>query len=108
MVGSLADNVRMAGGFRMKGVVLAALVALVFLAGRASVGKESEGLSTAFVRASSQAQGAVAHLIVTRLVRAQDPFEGFFDDVFARRFYRRGAPAVGRETSMGSGVIVDA
>jgi serine protease Do len=98
----------MAGEFRMKAALLAVLLALAFLAGRVSVDRETEGLSTAFVRASSQAQGAVAHLIVTRLVRAHDPFEGFFDDVFARRFYRRGAPAVGRETSMGSGVIVDA
>jgi serine protease Do len=64
--------------------------------------------SKAFVAAARAAQPAVVHLIVTRLVRVRDPFEDFFSDEFARRYYRRRAPQVGKETSQGSGVIVDA
>ncbi len=63
--------------------------------------------SKAFVAAARTAQPAVVHLIVTKLVRYRDPFEDFFSDEFARRFYRRRSPQVGKETSQGSGVIVD-
>jgi serine protease Do len=64
--------------------------------------------SKAFIAAAKAAQPAVVHLIVTKLVRIQDPFGDFFSDEFARRFYRRRPPQVGKETSQGSGVIVDA
>jgi len=60
--------------------------------------------SKAFVGASKAVQPAVAHLVVTRLVRARDPFEDFFSDEFARRFFRRG---IQEQKSMGSGVIID-
>jgi serine protease Do len=64
--------------------------------------------SKAFVAAAKAAQPAVAHLIVTRLVRFRDPFEDFFNDPAFERFFRRRMPQrVGKETSMGSGVIVD-
>ena len=65
--------------------------------------------SRAFVAASKAAQPAVAHLIVTTLVRFRDPFEDFFSDEFAQRFFRRRMPdRIGKQTSMGSGVIVGA
>ena len=66
--------------------------------------------SKPFIGASKVAQPAVAHLIVTRLVRYRDPNDDFFSDDFAQRFYRRRMPQarVGKETSMGSGVLVDA
>jgi serine protease Do len=96
----------------MKAGILAGLaVVLAFAAGRASMGSPAAAVdepSKAFVAAASAARPAVAHLIVTRLVRYRDPFEDFYSDAFARRFFRRPAPAVGKETSMGSGVIVDA
>jgi serine protease Do len=63
--------------------------------------------STSFVAAAKAVRPAVAHLIVTRLVRYRDPFEDFYSDAFARKFFRRPVP-LGQETSMGSGVIVDA
>jgi serine protease Do len=86
------------------------------LAGRASVQERSgppapvEGdPSGAFVAAAKAAEPAVAHLIVTRLVQYRDPFADFFSDEFADRFFRRRMPPrVGKQTSMGSGVIVDA
>jgi len=65
--------------------------------------------SRPFIAATKAAQPAVAHLIVTTLVRYRDPFEDFFSDELAQRFFRRRvAPErVGKQTSMGSGVIVD-
>ncbi len=64
--------------------------------------------SKVFIGAAKAAQPAVAHLIVTRLVQYRDPFADFYGDEFVRRFFgRRMPPRVGRETSMGSGVIVD-
>lgn len=67
-----------------------------------------EDPSKLFVAATKAAQPAVTHLIVTRLVRYRDPFEDFFSDEFVQRFFRRRMPErVGRQTSMGSGVIVD-
>jgi serine protease Do len=95
-------------------LLAAALAGLAFVAGRSTAPEaaavppastSSDELSRAFVRAARASQPAVAHLIVTRLVRYHDPFEDFYNDPFARRFFRR--PSVGRETSMGSGVIVD-
>jgi serine protease Do len=64
--------------------------------------------SKAFAAAARAAQPSVVHLIVTRLIRYRDPFEDFFSEEFARRFYRRRPAPVGRETSQGSGVIVGA
>jgi serine protease Do len=66
-----------------------------------------EDPSPLFSAAAKAAQPAVVHLIVTRLVEYRDPFEDFFRDPFADRYYRR-RPRVGKETSQGSGVIVDA
>jgi serine protease Do len=67
-----------------------------------------EDPSKPFVAATKAVQPAVTHLIVTRLVRYRDPFEDFFSDEFVQRFFRRRMPErVGRQTSMGSGVIVD-
>ena len=63
--------------------------------------------SKAFAAASKAVQPAVVHLIVTRLVQYRDPFEDFFSDPFADRFYRR-RPRTARQTSQGSGVIIDA
>jgi serine protease Do len=64
--------------------------------------------SKAFVAAARAAQPPVTHLIVTSLVRYRDPFEEFFSDEFAQRFFRRRLPdRVGKQTSMGSGVIVN-
>ena len=67
-----------------------------------------EDNSRAFVVAAKAAEPAVAHLIVTRLVRYRDPYEEFFSDEFAQRYFRRRMPQprVGKETSMGSGVII--
>jgi serine protease Do len=64
--------------------------------------------SRSFVAAAKVAQPAVTHLIVTRLVRFRDPFEDFFSDPVFERFRRRLPPRVGKETSMGSGVLVHA
>jgi serine protease Do len=99
----------------MRRVILAVSFGLVFLAGvllgqgsptppAAPAGGDP---STSFVAAAKRAQPAVVHLIVTRLVRYRDPYEDFYADEFARRFFRRRPSPVGRETSMGSGVIVD-
>jgi len=90
----------------LAGLVVGALGVGAYMAG-ASGDVETPEPSRAFIGAAKAAQPAVAHLIVTRLVRYRDPFEDFYSDAFARRFFRRPAP-VGRETSMGSGVIVDA
>jgi serine protease Do len=67
-----------------------------------------EDSSKPFVIAAKAAEPAVAHLIVTKLVRYRDPYEEFFSDEFAQRYFRRRMPQprVGRETSMGSGVII--
>jgi serine protease Do len=67
-----------------------------------------EDSSKAFVIAAKAAEPAVAHLIVTKLVRYSDPSEEFFSDEFAQKYFRRRMPQprVGRETSMGSGVII--
>jgi serine protease Do len=64
--------------------------------------------SKPFVIAAKAVEPAVAHLIVTKLVRYRDPYEEFWSDDFAQRFFRRRMPQprVGRETSMGSGVII--
>ncbi|MBI3855851.1 MAG: trypsin-like peptidase domain-containing protein [Planctomycetes bacterium] len=64
--------------------------------------------SKAFVAASKSVEPAVAHLIVTRLVRYRDPMDDFFSDEFAQRYFRRRMPQprVGKETSMGSGVLI--
>ena len=103
----------------MRRVILAGSFGLVFLAGlllgQGSAPTPPAPLaplgpgdpSTSFVAASRAAQPAVAHLIVTRLVRYRDPYEDFYSDDFARRFFRRRPSPVGRETAMGSGVIVD-
>lgn len=64
--------------------------------------------SRAFVAAAKGVQPAVCHLIVTRLVRYRDPFEDFFNDPeFERFFRRRSPPRVGRQTSQGSGFLID-
>jgi serine protease Do len=74
----------------------------------ASVFEKLEDSSKPFVIATKAAEPAVAHLIVTKLVRYRDPYEEFFSDDFAQRFFRRRMPQarVGKETSMGSGVII--
>jgi len=89
--------------------------------GRASVGGRAviqkvdpavfdriEDNSKPFVVAAKAVEPAVAHLIVTRVVRYRDPYEEFFSDEFAQRYFRRRMPQprVGKETSMGSGVII--
>jgi serine protease Do len=91
------------------------------LAGRASVAgrpvitkvdpsafDKIEEPSRPFVVAAKAVEPAVAHLIVTRLVRYRDPYEEFFSDEFAQRYFRRRMPQprVGKETSMGSGVLI--
>ena len=68
-----------------------------------------EDVSKPFVAATKRVHPSVAHLIVTRLVRYRDPYEDFFSDEFAQRFFRGRMPPqqrVGKETSMGSGVII--
>ena len=69
-----------------------------------------ESVSKSFVATAKAVEPAVAHLIVTRLVRYRDPYDDFFSDEFAQRYFRRRMPQprVGRETSMGSGVIIHA
>ncbi|HLY10903.1 MAG TPA: trypsin-like peptidase domain-containing protein [Planctomycetota bacterium] len=69
-----------------------------------------ENVSKSFVATAKAVEPSVAHLIVTRVVRYQDPYEDFFSDDFAQRFFRRRMPQprMGRETSMGSGVIINA
>ncbi|HVR84299.1 MAG TPA: trypsin-like peptidase domain-containing protein [Planctomycetota bacterium] len=69
-----------------------------------------DNVSKSFVATAKAVEPAVAHLIVTRLVRYRDPYEDFFSDEFAQRYFRRRMPVprVGRETSMGSGVIINA
>src|SRR5262245_52049007 len=64
--------------------------------------------SRPFVVAAKAVEPAVAHLIVTKLVRYRDPYEEFFSDEFAQRYFRRRMPQprVGKETSMGSGVLI--
>ncbi len=76
----------------------------------ASVFDKFENVSKSFVASAKAVEPAVAHLIVTRVVRYRDPNEDFFSDEFAQRFFRRRMPQprVGRETSMGSGVIINA
>jgi serine protease Do len=65
--------------------------------------------SKAFIAAAKAVEPAVTHLTVTSLVRLRDPFEDFFSDEQAQRFYRRRVPErVARQTSQGSGVIVSA
>ena len=73
-----------------------------------SVFDKIEDSSRPFVAAAKSAEPSVAHLIVTRLVSYRDPFENFFTDDFAQRYFRRRMPQprVGKETSMGSGVIL--
>ncbi len=73
-----------------------------------SVFGKVEDSSRPFVMAAKAAEPAVAHLIVTKLVRYRDPYEEFFSDEFAQRYFRRRMPQprMGRETSMGSGVII--
>jgi len=73
-----------------------------------SVFAKVEDSSRPFVMAAKAAEPAVAHLIVTRLVRYQDPYDQFFSDEFAQKYFRRRMPQprVGKETSMGSGVII--
>ena len=75
-----------------------------------SVFDKFENVSKSFVASAKAVEPAVAHLIVTRVVRYRDPYEDFFSDEFAQRFFRRRMPQgrVGRETSMGSGVIINA
>jgi serine protease Do len=67
-----------------------------------------EDPSRPFVVAAKAVEPAVAHLIVTRLVRYRDPYEEFFSDEFAQRYFRRRMPQprMGKETSMGSGVLI--
>jgi len=69
-----------------------------------------DNVSKAFVATAKAVEPAVAHLIVTRLVRYADPYEDFFSDEFAQRYFRRRMPQprMGRETSMGSGVLINA
>jgi len=69
-----------------------------------------EDSSRPFVIAAKAVEPAVAHLIVTKLVRYRDPYEEFFSDEFAQKYFRRRMPQprVGKETSMGSGVIIRA
>jgi serine protease Do len=69
-----------------------------------------DNVSKPFVATAKAVEPAVTHLIVTRLVRYRDPYEDFFSDEFAQRYFRRRMPQprVGRETSMGSGVIINA
>jgi serine protease Do len=69
-----------------------------------------EDVSKSFVATAKAVEPAVAHLIVTRLVRYSNPYDDFFSDEFAQRYFRRRMPQprVGRETSMGSGVIINA
>ena len=64
--------------------------------------------SRPFVVAAKAVEPAVAHLIVTKLVRYRDPSEEFFSDEFAQRYFRRRMPQprMGKETSMGSGVLI--
>ncbi|HLY73099.1 MAG TPA: hypothetical protein VKU80_03185, partial [Planctomycetota bacterium] len=42
-----------------------------------------DNVSKSFVATAKAVEPAVAHLIVTRLVRYQDPYEDFFSDEFA-------------------------
>jgi serine protease Do len=107
----------------MKSVWVSAAAGLVFLgglvAGRASVQERpaperpapvrGEDPSGAFIAAAKAVDPAVVHMTVTRLVQYRDPFADFFSDEFADRFFRRRMPPrMGKQTSMGSGVIVDA
>jgi len=73
-----------------------------------SLCEKVEDSSKPFVIAAKAAEPAVAHLIVTKLVRYRDPYEEFFSDDFAQRYFRRRMPQprMGKETSMGSGVII--
>ncbi|MBI4563500.1 MAG: trypsin-like peptidase domain-containing protein [Planctomycetes bacterium] len=66
-----------------------------------------DDVSRAFVAAANVAKPAVVHIISTRLVRVVDPFEDFFSEWLDSPFFRRRRPRVGRQQSMGSGVIVD-
>jgi len=69
----------------------------------------ADEFSKPFIAATQATKPAVAHLIVTRLVRYRDPWSDFWSDEFAQRFYRRRQPErVGKETAMGSGVLVEA
>jgi S1-C subfamily serine protease len=69
-----------------------------------------EDVSKSFVATAKATEPAVAHLIVTRLVRYSNPYDDFFSDEFAQRYFRRRMPQprLGKETSMGSGVIISA
>jgi serine protease Do len=62
--------------------------------------------SRLFVAAARAAEAAVAHVIVTRKVAYRDPYEDFFGEEFARRFFGRRPSR--RTSSMGSGVLVRA
>jgi serine protease Do len=64
--------------------------------------------SKIYVGASKAVEPAVVHILVTRVVTYRDPYEDFFNDEFARRFFRRPSPErKARQTSLGSGVVVD-
>ena len=101
----------------MRRVILAGGVIGVFAAGIAlgygrrpvpeAAPSDSADPSPSFIRATRRTLPAVAHLIVTRLVRVRDPFEDFYSDAFARRYFGRRPSPVGKATSTGSGVIVD-
>src|SRR5881394_336670 len=51
-----------------------------------------EDSSRPFVAAAKAVEPAVAHLIVTKMVRYRDPYEEFFSDEFAQRYFRRRMP----------------
>ncbi|MBV8880962.1 MAG: trypsin-like peptidase domain-containing protein [Planctomycetaceae bacterium] len=108
------------------GITFALFTILIYttglLTGRASGGRpviekvdpavfdKLENISKSFVATAKAVEPAVTHLTVTRLVRYSDPYEDFFSDEFAQRYFRRRMPQprVGREMSMGSGVIINA
>lgn len=73
------------------------------------VSEEVLSLESAFIRVADAVKPAVVNISTTRRVQARDPFEGFFDDPFFRRFFgeRQPRPPRERETrAAGSGVIV--
>ena len=64
--------------------------------------------SKAFAASALSVGGAVVHILVTRMPETEDPFRGFFNDQLLRKYYGppKDAP-LGRQTSLGSGLIVD-
>ena len=62
-------------------------------------------VSRPFVTATTAARPGVVHIITTRLVAIQDPFEEFWE--MLERSPRRRRRGVGRQQSTGSGAIVD-